>query len=140
MIFGESKLFRFFLSLKPSIYSVEIDEDLRENVLFEDTYRRSVTAILMAIVTHLSSINQFYIRKKLGVDIVNPFMRNSGKWPNILLRSCRVNTARFLKYVWSFFNIKHERVKNNLQYLNKCYRRLVYYSHIETIQSICSAN
>ena len=27
------------------------------------------------------------------------------------LKSCGVNTARFLKYVWPFYNIIHERVK-----------------------------
>ena len=26
------------------------------------------------------------------------------------LKSCGVNTARFLKYIWSFYNIMHERV------------------------------
>ena len=25
-----------------------------------------------------------------------------------LLKSCGIQTARFLKYVWSFFNIVHE--------------------------------
>ena len=33
------------------------------------------------------------------------------KWPNILLKSCSVNAPRFLKYVWSFFNIVQEKVK-----------------------------
>ena len=32
------------------------------------------------------------------------------KWPNILLKFCGVNTARFLKCVWPFYNIMHERV------------------------------
>ena len=32
------------------------------------------------------------------------------KWPNLLLKSCRIHTARFLKYVWPFFKIIHERV------------------------------
>ena len=27
------------------------------------------------------------------------------------LKSCGVNTARFLKYVWPFYNIMNERVK-----------------------------
>ena len=31
--------------------------------------------------------------------VVNPFMHNVVKWPNIL------------KYVWPFYNIMHERVK-----------------------------
>ena len=41
---------------------------------------------------------------------LNPFMHNVVKWPNILQKSCDVHTARFLKYVWPFYNI-HERVK-----------------------------
>ena len=35
---------------------------------------------------------------------INPFM-DVVKWPNILLKSCGVNTAKFLKYVWPFFNV-----------------------------------
>ena len=42
---------------------------------------------------------------------LNPFMHNVVKWPNILQKSCGVNTARFLKYVWPIYNIMHERVK-----------------------------
>ena len=38
-------------------------------------------------------------------------MQDVVKWPNILQKSCGVHTARFLKYVWSFYNIMHERVK-----------------------------
>ena len=30
------------------------------------------------------------------------------KWPNILKKSCGINTARFLKYVWPFYNM-HEK-------------------------------
>ena len=37
---------------------------------------------------------------------------------NMLLKSCVVNIARFLKYVWSFFNIAHERV--NTEFNLKC--------------------
>ena len=33
------------------------------------------------------------------------------KWPNILQISCGVYTARFLKYVWPFCNIMHEKFK-----------------------------
>ena len=36
------------------------------------------------------------------------------KWSNIFSKSCGVNTARFLKYVWPFDNIMHERVKELL--------------------------
>ena len=42
---------------------------------------------------------------------LNLFMHKDEKWPNILLKSCTVNTSRFLKYVWSFFNIMHESAK-----------------------------
>ena len=41
--------------------------------------------------------------------LFNPFMHNVVKWPNILWKSCGVHTARFLKYVWPFYNM-HERV------------------------------
>ena len=37
-------------------------------------------------------------------------MHNFVKWPNIFKKSCGVNTARFLKHVWPFYNIMHERV------------------------------
>ena len=40
-------------------------------------------------------------------------MHNIVKWPNILQKSCSVHTARFFKYVSPFYNIMHERVKNN---------------------------
>ena len=39
-------------------------------------------------------------------------MHNVLKWPDILLKSCGVHTARFLKYVWLFYNIMDERVKS----------------------------
>ena len=38
-------------------------------------------------------------------------MNNVEEWPNILQVSCGVNTAKFLKYVWPCFRIKHIRVK-----------------------------
>ena len=40
----------------------------------------------------------------------NPFMHNVVKWPNILQKSCGAHTARFLKYVWPFYIIMHEKV------------------------------
>ena len=39
-------------------------------------------------------------------------MYNVVKWPSILLKPCGVHTATFLKYVWPFYNIMHERVKD----------------------------
>ena len=38
-------------------------------------------------------------------------MHNVVKWPNTLLKSCGVYIARFLKYVWPFYNIMHEGMK-----------------------------
>ena len=35
-------------------------------------------------------------------------MHNVEKWPHILSKSCGVHTARFLKYVWPFFDMIHE--------------------------------
>ena len=44
-------------------------------------------------------------------------MHNVVKWPKILQKSCGVHTARFLNYVWPFYNIMHERVnKFNVSY------------------------
>ena len=37
-------------------------------------------------------------------------MHNVEKWSNILYTFCGVHTARFLKYVWPFFNIMHEKI------------------------------
>ena len=37
-------------------------------------------------------------------------MHHVVKWPNMLSKSCDVNTARLLKYVWPFYNM-HERVR-----------------------------
>ena len=45
------------------------------------------------------------------LTFVNRFMHNVVKWPNILLKSYGVHNARFSNYVWSFYNITHERVK-----------------------------
>ena len=47
---------------------------------------------------------------RFAVGLFNPFMHNVVKWPNILQKSCGVNTARFIKFVWPFYNM-HERVK-----------------------------
>ena len=60
--------------------------------------------------------NMFFFKNWCSENVyygqrVNPFMYNVVKWPNILEKSCGVNTARFLKYVWPFYNIMHKRVK-----------------------------
>ena len=41
-------------------------------------------------------------------------MHSVVKWAQTLLKSCGVNTARFLKYVWPFYNIMHERVNRDI--------------------------
>ena len=41
---------------------------------------------------------------------LTPFIRNVGKWPKMLLKSCSLNSTRCLKHVWSFFNILLGRV------------------------------
>ena len=41
-------------------------------------------------------------------------MQNVEKWPNIFWKSFSVHAARFLKYLWSFFNIMQVRIGNNI--------------------------
>ena len=41
----------------------------------------------------------------------NPFMHNFKKMAKCTLKILRCSHARFLKYVWQFFKILHERVK-----------------------------
>ena len=52
---------------------------------------------------------------------VNVFVHNVEKWPNILLKSCDVKTASFLKYAWLLFNIIHENINllSTFQYLRQ---------------------
>ena len=62
------------------------------------------------------------------------------------LKSCGVNTARFLKYVWPFYNMMHERVKISImhwicQHL-ACHRRNTLFSESKSItwwRQICKA-
>ena len=54
--------------------------------------------------------------------IFNPFKHNV-KWSNILQKSCGVQTATSVKYVWLFFNITHESVKDAYKLLNSLYIR-----------------
>ena len=44
-------------------------------------------------------------------SLTNPFLHNVEKRP----KSCGVHTVKFLKYVWPFFNIMHERIKRKRQ-------------------------
>ena len=60
------------------------------------------------ITSHLSSAKIWYYDSE--TTNLNPFMHNV-KWPRILLKPCGVHTARFLKYVWPFYNIMYERIK-----------------------------
>ena len=55
-------------------------------------------------------------------------MYNVEKWPKLFLKSCGVNTAKFLRRVWPFFKIMHEMVKDQSYY------------HIETSQLTYSEN
>ena len=59
MIYEGSKLLRFFFSLKPNTYCVEIDDGFSENIFFENIFKLLVTTILKVIVTYPFSINQF---------------------------------------------------------------------------------
>ena len=61
-------------------------------------------------------------KELIDIRDINPFMHNVVKWSKILSKSCGVNTARFLKYVWPFCNIMHERV--NPQIIEKMSNRL----------------
>ena len=57
------------------------------------------------------SCNKCLLSQSLSVlSNFNPFMHNV-KFPNMLLKSCGVYTARFLQFVWPFYNIIHVRVK-----------------------------
>ena len=46
------------------------------------------------------------------MSTIAPFMQNFQKWSNVLQKSCGVNTARFDKNVWAFFNIMQEMVNS----------------------------
>ena len=54
--------------------------------------------------------SSIYKAIRCNLNLFNPFMHNVVKWPKILLKYCGVHTARFLKYVWPFYNIMHKRV------------------------------
>ena len=51
-----------------------------------------------------------FLIKRQQTTLFNSLFHNVEKWPNILLKSCGVHTARFLKYVWPFFNIFQQRL------------------------------
>ena len=54
----------------------------------------------------------------------NPLFHNVENWPNILLKSCGVNTARFFKYVWSLFNIMKQRVNVHYKSVKVSFERI----------------
>ena len=62
---------------------------------------------ILSLLEHLKTFNLKALRT------FNPFMHNVVKWPNILWKPCGIHTARFLKHVWPFYNIIHERVKSS---------------------------
>ena len=45
------------------------------------------------------------------LKLTHCFMDDVEKWPNMRWMSWGVHTVNFLKYVWWFYNIMHERVK-----------------------------
>ena len=58
-------------------------------------------------------VNNIFCKYKLIhllKKLFNPVTHDVKKWPNMFEIFYGVHTARFLKYVWSFFNIMHERV------------------------------
>ena len=57
-------------------------------------YFASITLVENAISGQLNQFNNHPFISFIHVE----------KWPNILLKSCGVNTITFLKYVWQFFN------------------------------------
>ena len=65
-----------------------------------------INAILQSKVYRIFTSFHMFLR-----NCFNSFMHNVVKWPNILLKSCGVNTVRFLRHVWSFCNVMHERVE-----------------------------
>ena len=76
---------------------------------------------------HRLAVVLLYFTLRLYFNVVSLilFVHNVEKWPNILLKSCGVNTARTLKYAWAFFNIMHERAK---EVMPSCINVIVTYS------------
>ena len=86
-----------------------------------DNYEDDDIKIFWCICLDNSRVS--YNIKEANDENINPFMHNVVKWPNMLWKSCDVNTARFLKYIWPFYNIMHERVKlywNQVMTYKKC--------------------
>ena len=40
----------------------------------------------------------------------NPFMNNAKQWPNTIQNFCGVNTTKFSKYIWPYFDVIRDRV------------------------------
>ena len=59
-------------------------------------------------------------------------MHNIVKGPNILSKSCGVYIARFLKYVWSFYNIMHERVNYRIIWILASLPNVIQYQFLRT--------
>ena len=73
----------------------------------------------------------------MSLDIAqffNPFMCNAVTWPNILLKSCGVNTARFLKCVWPFCNIMHQRVNMKAGWIQNLLFAIFFFREIKHLQ------
>ena len=60
---------------------------------------------------------------------VGAFMHIVKKWPDKIYKSCGIHNARFLKYVWSFFSRRHERVEGRLTYEQKITVKIIFCSY-----------
>ena len=71
-------------------------------------------------VSKVSRKSYLFLSFRVVVDTIRTigdwhvFIHAHEKWSKILLEVCGVNTARFFKYVWSFFFIVYERVKRKV--------------------------
>ena len=77
--------------------------------------------VLRETWSKLGHRHEIFCKNNLEVSVLNPFMHNVLKRTNILLKSCCVNSAGFLKYVWPFYNIMHERVNRKNTTIKKYY-------------------
>ena len=69
------------------------------------------TSCMQGVLLYLTLFCNIILLRVL--EVFDPFMLSNGQtyFKNLLF----VHTARFLKYVWPFYNIMHERVNNKLK-------------------------
>ena len=93
------------------------------------TAKLSLLLVLYLILTFPNFTSQL-------MSTIAPFMQNFQKWSNVLQKSCGVNTARFDKNVWAFFNIMQEMV-NSVIWDFKLYRSIsILWNHKGAISKI----